>query len=182
MLVPTRFDTGFDEKFNSYVIEVIKYQKSWHICDLDGKREFNENIDPRFSDTGMILTSFGRNQNPNVNLHNANLNIIADIILQVSLKSQTRYKFKNINLRRVIWNYYNKSSTGTFHRDLYEPNHCSLIYYLNTCDAFTIIDDKQYDCIAGQGVLFDSNIVHRGTGPTKSTYKYACNIVFDYEL
>lgn len=182
IILPTPFDTGLDERFNNHVIEVIKYQKSWHICGLDGEGEFNNKLDSQFSDTGMILTSYGKNQNPNINQNNANLNTIAEIILNVSLNSQTNYVFKNVKMRRVLWNYYNRSSTGTFHRDVHEPNHCSIIYYLNTCDAVTIIGNKEYNCAGGKGVLFNSNEIHRGTGPVKSLYKYACNIVFEYTL
>ena len=66
------------------------------------------------------------------------LNFYGDLIKQLILNKcivkngYTSYEaFFNITTVRYFWNYYHDSSVGVPHTDINEPNHWSIIYYLN---------------------------------------------------
>jgi len=103
------------------------------------------------------------------------LNVYAEIILKkiVSLSPELRNHFP----RRYNWNYYNRSSSGTWHPDTLEPGHVSIVYNLNTNDGGTYIGDKFVKSEEGRAIIFDSHIDHRGVGPTNDAQRYMLNIV-----
>jgi len=172
-----RFNTGLDITFNNEIIKRLYSSDNWTICS-----EENESLDKDYSDTGMLIPSYSDFQPENNNSSNIGLNSIARLIGNISLQKQTSHRFTNVNYRRFLWNYYNKSSSGKFHEDSSNKNTASLIYYINTCDAYTIVNDIKYENIAGTGIIFDSNTLHRGTGPIKSNKKFSLNIIFTYDM
>lgn len=125
------------------------------------------------SDSGFVHISL---QDGNVDsFMSSKLNVYAELILKkvVSMNPElTEYM-----PRRYCWNYYNKSSSGTYHPDTLEPNHKSIVYYLNTNDGGTYIEDKFVKSESGRAVIFDSNIQHCGIGPTEYDTRYMLNIV-----
>lgn len=180
MISLTKVNTGFDPAFNKYVIMRLIGQKSWSISIDDVQLDFDN---PEMcSDTGMLLESFNSQFPDYVNRQNESLNAIADTIFGVVLQKQKRYKFEGIKLYRFLWNYYNRSSTGTAHIDYDSDNYVSIIYYLNTSDAFTIVGDTSVDCVEGQSIMFNSKTLHRGTSLIQSKFKFALNIMFSYDL
>jgi hypothetical protein len=174
------FDTGLDEIFNNFIIKKLITHRSWSIS--DDESAFGSSVLSDYSDTGMLLQSFRINQPDFYNNTSSDLNVLADLITNISIKKQNKYNFTNVRYLRFLWNYYNRSSTGVKHADSVQPNTASIIYYLNTCDAFTVIGDLKFNCIAGTGILFNSNLTHFGTGPSASKNKFALNIVFEYDM
>lgn len=175
-------DTGISEEFNKNVIDVIQTQRSWHISpdESDQKQVVGEG----YCDTGMLLSSYSFKQSEYLNLHNQNVNDLGVEIFTRIVDTQRRYVFEGLKVMRLLWNYYNRSSTGVTHRDVsdkFPGNFGSIVYYLNTCDGLTIINGIEVENKAGRAVMFNPKIEHRGTGPTKSKYKYALNILFQFE-
>ena len=175
----------FDHHVNEFFVNSISCQSSWTI-DSDSLSKYNSSIDTNISedcsDTGMILTSYSEDLNEYLINHNSNLNQYAMLIFDIILKKLIyKIQFQRIKVKRYFWNYYNRSSCGFFHKDYDLKNHCSIIYYLNTCDGYTEIDNKKFFSESGKCILFDSNIMHRGVGPTKDKKRFLLNIVFEYE-
>ena len=180
-----RFNTGLDTSFNNYIIKQLYMHSSWALSydeDLITKGVLRASKDMHtYSDSGMLLKSFDIYQSDYLNQHNLVLNNLADLIFNIIIEKQKKYLFKGPQVTRILWNYYNRSSTGVEHVDSCEPNTGSIIYYLNTCDSFTFINEEYIDCVMGTGAIFSANSVHRGTGPTKSKNKFALNILFKYK-
>lgn len=175
-------ETGFSESFNAHVIDVIQKQRSWHISpdEVDQKRVVGDG----YCDTGMLLSSYSFKQSEYLNLHNQNVNDLGVEIFNRIVDKQKRYAFEGLRVMRLLWNYYNRSSTGVVHRDVsdkFPDNFGSVVYYLNTCDGLTIINGVEVENRAGRAVMFNPKIEHRGTGPTTSKHKYALNILFQFE-
>jgi hypothetical protein len=180
-------DTGLDTVFNNYIIDTITHTQLWGISP-DEKVEFKDddpykvdhNLPDVYSDSGMLIQSFNIVSPNYLNDRASNLNTIAALILNIVLAKQKKYKFYNVKIVRILWNYYNRSSSGVFHIDNVIKNHASIVYYLNTCDAHTFIEDKRFKCIMGNAVLFKADKIHKGTGPVKDKHKFCMNIVFEY--
>jgi len=154
----------FDSFFNESVIDELR------------TADFTLALDPPpegKSDSGFVHSSL---QGGNVNsLLSAKLNAYAELILKkiVRLNPDLRNYFP----QRYVWNYYNKSSSGTYHPDSLEPDHISIVYYLNTCDGGTFIEDKFIESKEGRAVIFNSDVSHCGIGPTEHNARYVLNIV-----
>lgn len=182
------FDTGLDQCFNDYIIKQLYASSSWRVSydefyqhEKNSSYYVDNRLDDKFSDSGMLLCSYSIDQPDHVNHFNFKLNVLANLIFSIIIKKQTKYVFKETRPTRFLWNYYNRASTGVLHKDEIKKNFGSIVYYLNTCDASTIIEDIKINCIAGTGAIFDSNSWHRGTGPADSKNKFMLNIVFSYE-
>jgi hypothetical protein len=178
-----------DSDFNDSIIETLKVQRSWQIDPIDSiypvDTKFQEHYyAEKYSDSGFILQSYSKYQDEYMNTHNNNLNVIAKLIVASFLKKLQKggVIFDEIDVNRFYWNYYNRSSCGKWHQDFNEPNFCSLIYYLNTCDGYTEFEDRKIISNAGKAVMFDSHLWHRGMGPTKNQQRYTLNIIFEYKL
>jgi hypothetical protein len=180
-------DTGLDSAFNKCIIDTITRTDLWGISP-DEKEEFKEGdpykvddiLPDAYSDSGMLIQSFNKGRPNFLNERGSNLNTIAELILNIVLAKQKKYKFYNVRIVRVLWNYYNRSSSGVFHIDDVRENHGSMVYYLNTCDAYTFIEDKRFECVMGNAVLFKANKIHKGTGPVVDKHKFCMNVVFEY--
>lgn len=174
-------DDCFDNTFREVVINVLKEHGVWSLCNDSYAQGIP--VDNSYSDAGFLMHSYNE-FNPET--HNENkFNTIAALIFNGIMQKQKKYKFNNIAIKRFVWNYYNTSSIGITHTDDLRENHCSIVYYFNSCDAFTTIDDKRIENIAGRAVFFNSNILHRGTGLIRDKFKFILNIMFsysDYEL
>jgi hypothetical protein len=181
-------ETGFDLVFNNYIINELLNTGHWNIS-VDYKTDFTDidsykitdTLPDTYCDSGMLLTSFKAGRPNSLNEQGYKFNIIAELILNTVLTKQKKYNLSNIRIVRVLWNYYNRSSSGVLHIDNANKNHGSVIYYLNTCDAHTIIEDKSIPCIMGTAVIFNANKIHKGTGPVRDKQKYCMNIVFEYD-
>jgi len=178
----------FDKDANDFFIRIVSGQRCWSV-DSDSnsmsilkRLGYDTSISEECSDTGMLLTSFLDTLPDHVNDYNSNLNDYAYLILEVALaKASTKIKFEGIRIKRYLWNYYNRSSCGYFHNDYSASNHCSVVYYLNTCDGYTQIDDKKIYSEAGKCIFFDSHIGHKGVGPKKDKKRFVLNIAFEYQ-
>ena len=123
--------------------------------------------------------------------HMKDLNFYAELIGMLVLdrsivaKEYLRSKaFSHVHTKRYFWNYYHSNSIGLEHTDITEPNHWSIIYYLNDNpetgtriikpDGTEIISPQ----VAGDAVLFPSNWVHNGIPPKGNTHRCCLNILF----
>jgi len=176
-------DNIFDDDTNKIIIKYLEKQQGWRL-DADF---YNENLNydiGNHSDTGMLLLSYSSQQSQYMNQHNVNINTLGRLILDKILMKIEPIKFTNFKLNRFLWNYYNKSSTGIAHSDMdifATDNYCSIIYYLNTCDGYTMIGDKKYESKSGSCVLFDSKDMHYGVGPTNDKKRFVLNIMLSYD-
>jgi hypothetical protein len=160
-----------------YVTETVMGQRGWQIV----HDHLYQPIDGDFSDTGFILETF--NTEPNSGF-NQKINSFGDLIVNQVFK-QSKFEYKNINVIRYFWNYYNRSSTGTWHQDAseYDPagNYCSIIFYLNDSDGGTYVDKEFVQHKQNCAIIFDSNTMHRGVGPTTAKQRIALNVIFKYD-
>lgn len=176
-------DDVFDDDTNKIIIEYLQKQKSWN---LDGdfyNKTANYDIG-NFSDTGMLLLSYSSQQPEYMNTHNSSINVLATLILDKIFLKLKPFEFVNYKLNRFLWNYYNKSSTGIAHRDmesLTAEKYCSIVYYLNTCDGYTMIDGEKFESKSGRCVIFDSKLSHYGVGPTNDKKRFVLNIMLSYD-
>ena len=123
--------------------------------------------------------------------HMKDLNFYAELIGMLVLdrsivaKEYLRSRaFSQVHTKRYFWNYYHSNSIGLEHTDITEPNHWSIIYYLNDNpetgtriikpDGTEIISPQ----VAGDAVLFPSNWVHNGIPPKGNTHRCCLNILF----
>jgi hypothetical protein len=132
----------------------------------------------------MLLLSYSEVFTKKQAMANYSLNVIGDLIFKACLKSQNKFNIINPQLGRLLWNYYNKSSTGVDHSDMHpstEGNYCSIVYYFNTCDGGTMIENHRVDSVAGNAVMFNSKFRHRGIGPTNDRSRFVLNMCFKYD-
>jgi len=177
-----RVSTGLDISFNNHVINKLLQSFNWVIShDEDFKTPYALNNVNDFSDTGFLNLTYDITRDSNIYNSFVELNVLADLIFNTVIKKQQRYKFTNIVVQRYLWNYYNRSSNGVPHIDSEKDNIGSIVYYLNTCDAFTILDNNKFKCVMGDSIVFNSKLIHQGSGPTVSRRKYCLNILFSYE-
>lgn len=176
-----------DSDFNLALIEILQNQRSWTIDPerKDPETYKNDITLTSYCDSGFVLPAYSKYQNAYLNNHNENLTIIAKLIFHSALMKLERrgILFKNLELDRVMFNYYNRSSCAIWHRDVLDKtNYCSFLYYLNTCDGYTEFEDRKIYSESGKGVFFDSGIRHKGVGPTEDKKRFTLNIVFEYEI
>jgi len=150
------------------------------------------------TDSGLIMRSYENNETDFKGSPDNNedpvfrqLNFYADLILDLclqacvdNLKFGRAPIFKNAQPIRYFWNYYHNTSKGTIHVDLNEPNHWSIILYLNECpEGGTVIID--YDGnettiphIPGDAVIFPASMKHYGLSPNSINHRCCLNILF----
>jgi hypothetical protein len=154
------------ENINKDIIQLLKQTEGWYFG-------FDEKIRNSFlnEDEGLALRTFG--DNCIVNKNTQSLNMFAHIVASI-VCSKLKVEFKG--LKRVNYNFYHPLSKGKLHIDSEHPNCVSILYNLNTNDGTTEIDNSQFVSKASEAIVFDSNKVHRGTGPTKGL-RYNLNII-----
>lgn len=127
------------------------------------------------SDAGLLFTTFHEKPwHKDVEFFNSSAELIFDSVLRNSQQT-----FTNIKIVRIMWNYYNRASSGVYHQDMYVDNYYSILYNLSTTDGGTIVDNTFYEGEQGSAVLFPSAVIHKGVGPTKFKHRFALNIVFE---
>ncbi len=136
------------------------------------------------SDTGLLLHTFNDAPYEDDDSHQyESLNTLAQYIFE-SVMARSKYEYHDIELIRILWNYYNRSSTGIYHVDkdfTAERKYFSVVYHLNTCDGGTIIDHSDLiPSVSGNAMIFESNVPHRGVGPTKDPYRFVLNFLMCY--
>lgn len=127
--------------------------------------------------------------------HMDDLNFYAELIYMLVLNRTVKVNgvatsaaFRNLKVKRYFWNYYHSNSIGLEHTDILDPNHWSIIYYLNdnpgtgtriiTPEGEEIISPH----VAGDAVMFPSHWVHNGISPKGSSYRTCLNILFQADL
>tara|TARA_A100001035_G_scaffold274545_1_gene266661 strand:- start:415 stop:1065 length:651 start_codon:yes stop_codon:yes gene_type:complete len=164
-------------------------------------------------DAGMIICSYRNLKSNSIRIESErirtdsdqgdptmnDLNFYGDLIKKLILNKcivkngYTSYEaFFNITTVRYFWNYYHDSSVGVPHTDINEPNHWSIIYYLNDNPGKgTIVWKPNEDGtveeilvphVAGNACIFPSHWRHSGTTPNKNTHRSCLNILFKAEL
>lgn len=180
-----------DDHFNQFTINLLREQGGWRLspdhydtkiaADMDAS-EYAKNMDG-FSDTGMLLTTYSDHPDEQeLNNEYQRLNTLAEYIFE-SILEKSKFLYHGVELVRVLWNYYNKASTGIYHvdRDFDDDKYFSMVYHLNTCDGGTIIQKEKVQSVSGNAIVFDSNVPHRGVGPTKDSARYVLNILLKYD-
>lgn len=178
-----------DDSFNEFVIQQLRCQSGWNLspdqydCKIqsDMDQTSYDNSIEGYSDTGMLLTSY--NDHPDEEVYEIEkLNILAQYIFEQVLE-KSKYQYQDIELVRILWNYYNSASTGIYHvdKDFDDSSYFSVIYHLNSCDGGSIIKDHDMiSSVAGNAIIFDSHLPHRGVGPQESPFRFVLNILLRY--
>jgi hypothetical protein len=89
-------------------------------------------------------------------------------------------KYKIVRLERLYWNLYSRTSECTFHIDVSstEKNYASIVYNLHDNDGGTEIKNHGfYQSQEREAIIFPSNILHKGVGPTNNKWRLSLNIV-----
>ena len=154
----------FDDFINSRIISELQ-NVNWILS--------TDPLDKDYSDAGFLHYSFNNNRPPEQQV--SRLNFFAELICQ---KIMTQVPdLQSYNITRFLWNYYNRSSTGTLHPDEHTDNFLSIVYYVNTCDGGTMINDTFVKSKSGSAAIFPSKILHRGIGPKEDLNRYVLNIL-----
>jgi|TARA_R100000664_G_C2751700_1_gene138982 hypothetical protein len=157
----------YKDFFPSYIYEIIlKYlEKTPFVIDPTPLAQDIDKSVPRLTPTsyqGFIHQSFP--QDPHSNL---NLNFFAGMAL-IKIKNEEK---KIFNLERVLFNYLTKGTVGQLHYDAKEDNAYTFILNLTDGDGGTQVNNKFYKNNFNEGLLFKSNILHQGIGPTEGLYR-----------
>jgi len=176
-------DNLVDEDYCYYIIDKLYYAKDvWNIAYDENtiSKNYTWNKVSNKSDTGFLFLSYSKDATDEKNKKYAWLTSLVDYIYFRYLQS-SKYEYKNPELHRVLFNYYNTGSDGIDHTDATDPNVRSVTINLNTNDGGTLVENEFVPSQVGRGVAFNSNIRHRGVGPTEVKQRFAVNVVFTYD-
>ncbi len=151
---------------NEEIIKLLKITEGWYFG-YDDKTQ-NSQIE---KDEGLALRTFGNNCVANNNTQT--LNMFAHIVTSI-VCNKLNINFKG--LKRVNYNFYHSLSEGKQHIDSEHPKCVSILYNLNTNDGTTEIENQRFVSNASEAIVFDSDKVHKGNGPTKGL-RYNLNII-----
>jgi len=112
-----------EDSFNQFTINLLRAQGGWRLSpdhydtkiesDMSAS-EYAKNMEG-FSDTGMLLMSYTDNPlEEEINSQYQGLNTLAQYIFE-SIMKKSKMAYHGIELVRILWNYYNKASTGIYH-------------------------------------------------------------------
>jgi hypothetical protein len=182
-------DVG-SQDFTDFITNEIQFNWKW-IFSNDEKMNsihYRKEEDRIISDTGMLIQSYDDMKTFNENSEYLKLNCYADYLYQTVLK-KSKWEYREVNLRRYYWNYYNVGSSGIFHTDYNKEkissseNYASILYNFSN-DGGTIIEVGDGEIfipsISEEAIIFNSLANHRGVGPSKSKKRFALNIIFTY--
>jgi hypothetical protein len=124
----------------------------------------------------------------NYQVNSSWFNLIEPLI--VEFENQTSHRIQNlIRIRsNLLFNRLIDEETKqkVIHQDMVDPNHISLLYYLNDSDGDTIMyqDDKETEIRrvtpkANRAVIFDSRIWHTAELPIKNQTRQVVNCIFE---
>lgn len=166
--------------FNDNVLFELKSIAAWRISP-DEYADNQGDLSVNASDSGMLINSYNKDigipKNRTNDLEYSFLNVSAHHIFR-SVLNKSQFNFYNIDLKRYLWNYYNRSSDGVYHTDSQLDNAYSIVYYLHDSDGGTIIGNDTYSSISNDAIIFKSNIPHKGVGPKLSKNRFLLNIMF----
>ncbi len=157
----------FPSKVNQEIIKILQNTPGWYF----GYDE-NDKENSLQRDEGLALQTF--NQDGNVIINQQALNIFAFIIAN-KICDELSITFNK--LQRVNYNFYHPLSMGKPHIDYSDNKFYTILYNLNTNDGYTSIENNKFKSNESEALVFKSNKIHFGCGPTKGL-RYNLNIVF----
>ena len=170
------------KQINLDIIEHLGHQSHWNFCfDLDRKDSppFSEIInsgpvnDSGFSNITYSFNNYMKGTKPDDYLNN-----FGNWIYHFCREKSKKYKI--VRLERLYWNLYSRTSECTFHIDVSstEKNYASIVYNLHDNDGGTEIKNYGfYQSQEREAIIFPSNILHKGVGPTNNKWRLSLNIV-----
>lgn len=167
-------DQLFSSDFNRYVSQRLRREGDWRLC-LDDIYCGGLDTD-KYSDTGMVFYSYHSEiplQTIQQDPVRSWFNTCAELILHTAMADS-----RNMEIDRVMWNYYSRSSTGVTHRDYHEPGRTSMVYNLTATDGGTWIGEEYYQGDQGRAIIFPSQMDHRGQGPSTQSHRLVLNVIF----
>jgi len=184
-------ENACNDHFNLFVIQTLKEQRGWRLSpdhydtkiagDM-AKTKYAADI-KHHSDTGMLLLTYSDGPlGDDINNQYLGLNTLAQYIFD-SIMEKSKTEYIGIAPVRILWNYYNRASTGVFHvdKDFDKNKYFSIVYHLNTCDGGTVIKQTKIPSVSGNAIIFESNVPHCGLGPNHDPARYVLNILLRYE-
>ena len=157
----------FPSKVNKEIIKILQNTPGWYFGFDENEQEESFHIDQ-----GLVLQTF--NEDAYIKTDQQTLNMFAFIIAN---KVCDELSLTFDKLKRVNYNYYHPLSVGKPHIDYSDNKFYSVLYNLNTNDGYTKIEDDKYESNESEALVFKSNKMHFGCGPTKGL-RYNLNIVF----
>ena len=89
----------------------------------------------------------------------------------------------NVNVERIMWNFYKTSDTGTmFHIDtdgihVDIDKYWSILFSLNDSDGYLQINKFKIKDVENEAKIFKSNLLHKGVAPVKNNFRLNLNLV-----
>ena len=154
-------------KVNKEIIKILQNTPGWYF----GYDEKDQD-DSLEKDQGLALQTF--NEDADVIISHQTLNMFAFIIAN-KICDELSITFNK--LHRVNYNFYHPLSFGKEHIDYEDNRFYTILYNLNTNDGYTSIENKKFKSNESEALLFNSNKMHYGSGPTEGL-RYNLNIVF----
>jgi hypothetical protein len=171
----------FAEGFNDYLAHRLQKSAEWRLC-LD-EHYLPGADDQEHSDTGFVYYTYTMDRDWHMinsqDLARGYFNNLAETMLNTALAGTD---MKNPQIMRIMWNYYNRASTGIMHRDHQDQGIYSMVYNLSQTDGGTEIDGKFYAGDSGTALIFPSCLDHRGFGPRIEPRRFVLNCIFSAEL
>tara|TARA_R100000664_G_C2750844_1_gene138165 strand:- start:461 stop:1054 length:594 start_codon:yes stop_codon:yes gene_type:complete len=102
-------------------------------------------------------------------------------------ENSKKYKIKR--LQRLYWNLYSQTSKCEWHTDIqlseqnkYSNTHASIIYNFHDNDGGTEIEGQGLlPAKEREAIIFPSNVLHKGVGPTQNKWRLSLNIIVQLE-
>tara|TARA_R100001530_G_C4285361_1_gene146674 strand:+ start:90 stop:617 length:528 start_codon:yes stop_codon:yes gene_type:complete len=105
---------------------------------------------------------------------NLGIILIANFAVQKIVSLQN---FETASLRRAFINVFPRGLEGGWHTDNDKKDTYSLIINTSNSDGGTDIGEKFYKNNFNEAILFNSNLNHRGIGPTNSLYRRSLALI-----
>ena len=172
-----------NDDFNEMLTEDLTTVNRWTIItDWDLYPENNLAEPEKFSDSGLSIKSYdhgGTIGDGSFDPVFTRLNAIGKPIFDAIIEKSDI--IKPVQLLRLQWNYYNAGSTGNTHVDTEQDGIQSIVYNINTNNGGTVIDGEFIKSVAGDAIIFPSNVPHHGVGPGQAEMRFMLNIMFYVE-
>ncbi len=167
----------FPREFNDYLAHRLQKSAEWRLC-LD-EHYLPGADEEQHSDTGFVYYTYTNDRDWNTinsqDPYRGYFNHLAETILHTATAA---IGFKDVQIMRIMWNYYNRSSMGIIHQDHQADGVYSMVYNLSTTDGGTEISGNFYPGNDGTAIVFPSTSNHRGFGPKKEPRRFVLNCIF----
>ena len=157
----------FPSNVNKEIIKILQNTQGWYFGYDEKEQE-----DYLKKDQGLSLQTL--NENLILQPNYQRLNMFAFIITS-KICDELSITFNH--LRRVNFNFYHPLSAGKPHVDYSNNKFYTILYNLNTNNCYTKIEDNKFESNESEALVFNSNKIHFGCGPTEGL-RYNLNIVF----